>query len=138
VSSKPFVEPNVIYSRQEAAQMLGVSLATLKQMIRAGHLDVSRPAGIRRVFIRRACILDMLERTNHGSDTESLNSILQPSFATPAYRAAIPMPLAGTKPAASWNQPDDADALALRPRRATNMRRPPVRTSAPNHGGANR
>ncbi len=63
MSSKPIVDPNSVYSRAEAAHVLGVSLTTLKQLIRAGHLAVSRPEGIRRVFIKGASILEMLDRT---------------------------------------------------------------------------
>ncbi len=60
---KSAVDPNTVYSREEAARVLGCSLTTLKQLIRTGHLTVSRPEGIRRVFIKGASILEMLERT---------------------------------------------------------------------------
>ncbi len=55
------VEPNAIYSREETAQILGVSLSTLKRLIHQGQLRVSRPAGLRRIFIRGSSILEMLE-----------------------------------------------------------------------------
>ncbi len=63
MSAKPAIEANAIYTREEAAQVLGVSLSTLKHLIRAGHLVVSQPAGLRRVFIKGSSILDMLDRT---------------------------------------------------------------------------
>ena len=68
--AKDIVEPNAIYTREEAAQVLGVSLATLKRLIRAGHLVVSQPAGVRRIFIKGSSILQMLDETQrpaHGS-----------------------------------------------------------------------
>lgn len=60
---KPTIERNAIYSRREAAQALGVSLSTLKKLVDSGHLEVSRPPNMRRMFIQGASILDMLERT---------------------------------------------------------------------------
>ena len=63
MNSKTTLEPNAIYSRAETAHLLGISLTTLKQMIRSGHLVVSQPAGIRRVFIKGSSILEMLDRT---------------------------------------------------------------------------
>jgi excisionase family DNA binding protein len=63
VSTKPAIEPNAVYSREEAAQMLGVSLSTLKRMIAAGYLKASKLDGGRRVFIRGANILTMLDKS---------------------------------------------------------------------------
>lgn len=57
------IEPNAIYTRQETAQLLGISLSTLKQLIRTGQLRVSQPIGLRRVLIRGAGILEMLDRS---------------------------------------------------------------------------
>ena len=57
------VHPDAIYSREEAAQLLGVSLSTIKRLIAAGQLEASRPDGIRRIFIKGASILRMLEET---------------------------------------------------------------------------
>lgn len=68
VSSKPEIEPNAVYSRDETAQLLGVSLSTVKRMIAEGHLRASRLNGGRRIFIRGANILTMLDKatvTNH-------------------------------------------------------------------------
>ena len=70
MSSKPVIELNAIYSREEAAQILGISLSTLKHLIRAGHLVVSQPPGIRRVFIRGSSILEMLDRTSRTAPVE--------------------------------------------------------------------
>lgn len=60
---KPIIEANAIYSRREAALALGVSLSTLKKLIDAGYLEISRPTGMRRIFIKGSSILDMIERT---------------------------------------------------------------------------
>lgn len=60
---KPIINPNAVYSRQEAAEILGVSLSTLKKLIDSGHLQVSRPMGVRRIFIQGTSILEMLQVT---------------------------------------------------------------------------
>ncbi|MCA9915061.1 MAG: helix-turn-helix domain-containing protein [Anaerolineae bacterium] len=60
---KLHIEPGAVYSRQEAAEALGISLSTLKRLIKKGHLDVSKPAGMRRVFITEESILKMLDST---------------------------------------------------------------------------
>ena len=60
---RPSIDPNAIYSRQEAARLLGVSLSTLKKLINTGYLRVSRPPGLRRIFIKGESILAMLEAT---------------------------------------------------------------------------
>lgn len=57
------VHPDAIYSREEAAEVLGISLSTLKRLIAAGELEVSRPPSIRRIFIKGSSILRMLEET---------------------------------------------------------------------------
>ena len=57
------INPKAVYSRQETAEALGVSLSTLKKLIDAGYLRVSHPAGMRRIFIQGSSILEMLERT---------------------------------------------------------------------------
>lgn len=61
--TKSPIEPNAIYTREETAHLLSISLSTLKQIIRTGQLKVSQPAGLRRVFIRGASILEMLEQS---------------------------------------------------------------------------
>lgn len=62
-NTKHFIEGGVVYSRQEAAEALGISLSTLKRLIKNGHLKVSKPNGMRRVFITGESILAMLEDT---------------------------------------------------------------------------
>jgi excisionase family DNA binding protein len=57
------IEDGAVYSRQEAAEALGISLSTLKRLIKRGHLDVSKPDGMRRVFITGKSILGMLSTT---------------------------------------------------------------------------
>jgi excisionase family DNA binding protein len=63
VSLKPVIESGAVYSRQEAAAALGISLSTLKRLVKNGHLRVSKPNGMRRVFITGESILAMLDRT---------------------------------------------------------------------------
>jgi excisionase family DNA binding protein len=60
---KLHIEAGAIYSRQEAAEALGVSLSTLKRLIKKGHIEVSKPAGMRRVFIPGESILNMLNES---------------------------------------------------------------------------
>ncbi|MBK8030309.1 MAG: helix-turn-helix domain-containing protein [Chloroflexi bacterium] len=62
-SLKPRIEPGAVYSRQEAAEALGISLSTLKRLVKNGHLRVSKPNGMRRVFITGESILGMLNGT---------------------------------------------------------------------------
>lgn len=57
------IEPGAVYSRQEAAEALGISLSTLKRLVKNGHLRVSKPNGMRRVFITGESILAMLTDT---------------------------------------------------------------------------
>jgi predicted site-specific integrase-resolvase len=60
---KPVIEPGAVYSRREAALALGISLSTLKRLMKNGHLQVSKPHGMRRVFITGESILAMLNNT---------------------------------------------------------------------------
>lgn len=64
--AKQPIEPNAVYTRKEAAQCLGVSLSTLKYLIRTGQLAVSQPLGMRRMFIKGSSILEMLQQTERG------------------------------------------------------------------------
>jgi excisionase family DNA binding protein len=64
MADKPRIEIGAIYSRQEAAQALGISLSTLKRLVRRGHLKISKPEGMRRVFITGESILTMLQDTS--------------------------------------------------------------------------
>ena len=63
MSLKPVIEPGAVYSRQEAAEALGISLSTLKRLVKNGYLRVSKPIGMRRVFITGESILSMLDST---------------------------------------------------------------------------
>ncbi len=62
-TSKQTIDPRAVYSRQEAAEALGISLSTLKRLIARGYLKVSKPDGMRRVFITGDSILAMLNDT---------------------------------------------------------------------------
>ena len=68
MQAKPFVHENVVYSREEAADALGVSLSTLKRLITTGQLTASQPSGMRRVFIKGSSILQMLDNTKVETD----------------------------------------------------------------------
>jgi excisionase family DNA binding protein len=69
VKPKPVIEPNAVYSREEAAEILGVSLSTVKRMIAEGYLQVSRLNGGRRLFIRGVNILAMLDQATVQNQT---------------------------------------------------------------------
>jgi excisionase family DNA binding protein len=60
------INPDAVYSREEAAELLGVSLSSVKRLIAAGQLQASRPDSIRRIFIKGSSILQMLEETRIG------------------------------------------------------------------------
>lgn len=62
-TERPIIEQNRVYSREEVAEILNVSLSTVKRLIASGTLRVSSPVGMRRVLIRGQHILDMLEQT---------------------------------------------------------------------------
>ena len=57
------IQSDAVYSREEAADLLGVSLSTVKRLITAGQLEASRPDSIRRIFIKGSSILRMLDET---------------------------------------------------------------------------
>ncbi|MBI3359733.1 MAG: helix-turn-helix domain-containing protein [Chloroflexi bacterium] len=52
----PGIDITRVYAREEAAQILGVSLSTLKRMIASGELQIYRPNGQRRVMILGASL----------------------------------------------------------------------------------
>ena len=60
------IHSDAVYSREETAELLGVSLSTIKRLIAAGQLEASRPESIRRVFIKGSSIMRMLEATKIG------------------------------------------------------------------------
>ena len=68
MQARPPIHENTVYSREEAADALGVSLSTLKRLIATGQLSASQPAGMRRVFIKGSSILQMLDDTKVESD----------------------------------------------------------------------
>lgn len=66
-SERPPIVPNRVYSREEVAEVLNVSLSTVKRLMASGELRASQPPGMRRVFITGQAILDMIERNEKKS-----------------------------------------------------------------------
>lgn len=64
-SLRPPIEPNRVYSRAEVAEILNVSLSTVKRLLATGQLRASQPPGIRRVFVTGQAILDMLQASEN-------------------------------------------------------------------------
>ncbi|MCU0463280.1 MAG: helix-turn-helix domain-containing protein [Anaerolineae bacterium] len=62
-TNKQTIDPGAVYSRQEASEALGISLSTLKRLIARGYLKISKPQGMRRVFITGDSLLAMLNNT---------------------------------------------------------------------------
>jgi excisionase family DNA binding protein len=62
-SQRPAIEPNRVYSREEVAEILNISLSSVKRLIQARRLRVSQPPGMRRVLILGQHILDLLNST---------------------------------------------------------------------------
>jgi len=70
-TERPVIEPNRVYSREEVAEILNVSLSTVKRLIRARRLRVSQPPGMRRVLILGQSVLDMIADTEiHAPDDD--------------------------------------------------------------------
>ncbi len=69
-TERQLIEPNRVYSREEVAEVLNVSLSTVKRLIASGHLRVSQPPGMRRVLILGQHILDLLAATERLPDDE--------------------------------------------------------------------
>jgi excisionase family DNA binding protein len=69
-NERPPIVPTRVYSRAEVAEILNVSLSTVKRLLASGQLRASQPPGLRRVFITGQAILDMLEA--HPADPASL------------------------------------------------------------------
>jgi len=59
-TERPPIEPNRVYSREEVAEVLTISLSTVKRLIASGDLRVSQPRGMRRVLILGQHMLDLL------------------------------------------------------------------------------
>lgn len=62
-SERPVIEPNRVYSREETAEVLNVSLSTIKRLIASRQLRVSQPPGMRRVLILGQHILELITAT---------------------------------------------------------------------------
>lgn len=60
-TERPPIVSTRVYSRAEVAEILNVSMSTVKRLLASGELRASQPAGLRRVFITGQAILDMLE-----------------------------------------------------------------------------
>ncbi|WP_119072442.1 helix-turn-helix domain-containing protein [Aggregatilinea lenta] len=67
-TERPPVEPLRIYSREEVAEILNVSLSTVKRLLASGQLRSSQPEGLRRVFITGQAILDLLASSESPPD----------------------------------------------------------------------
>ena len=74
-SKRPAIEPNRVYSREEVAEVLNVSLSTIKRLIASGMLRVSSPVGMRRVLIRGQHILDMLDASEVKSGSRKAHDL---------------------------------------------------------------
>lgn len=61
-TQRPPIVPNRVYSRDEVAEILTVSLSTVKRLLASGELRASQPPGMRRVLITGQAILEMLDR----------------------------------------------------------------------------
>ncbi len=59
-----------MYSREEVAELLNVSLSTVKRLIAARRLRASQPPGMRRVLILGQHILDLLEVSEINRDRQ--------------------------------------------------------------------
>jgi excisionase family DNA binding protein len=78
-TQRPIIEANRVYSREEVAEILNVSLSTVKRLIASRRLRVSQPPGMRRVLIRGQHILDLLVEsevipTDDEAETDSAES----------------------------------------------------------------
>lgn len=60
-TERPPIVATRVYSRNEVAEILNVSLSTVKRLLASGELRSSQPPGLRRVFITGQAILDMIE-----------------------------------------------------------------------------
>ncbi len=62
-TERPPIEPMRVYSRDEVAEILNISLSTVKRLLASGQLRASQLPGMRRVFITGQSILDMLDES---------------------------------------------------------------------------
>ena len=72
-TERPPILPTRVYSRAEVAEILDVSLSTVKRLLASGQLRASQPEGLRRVFITGQAILDLLDATTRprGDDHDT-------------------------------------------------------------------
>lgn len=61
--NRPVIEPMRVYSREEVAEILNLSLSSVKRLLRTKQIRASQPDGMRRVFITGQAILDFLQDT---------------------------------------------------------------------------
>ena len=73
-TNRPPIEPNRVYSRVEVAEILNVSLSTVKRAIASGQIRASQPPGMRRVFITGQAILEMLDENEMKTRKKSSKS----------------------------------------------------------------
>jgi excisionase family DNA binding protein len=69
-TERPPILPTRVYSRSEVAEILNVSLSTVKRLLASGELRSSQPQGLRRVFITGQAILEMLAESDSSRSTE--------------------------------------------------------------------
>ena len=69
-AKRPPIEAKRVYSREEVAELLNVSLSTVKRLIAARRLRASQPPGMRRVLILGQHILDLLEVSEINPDRQ--------------------------------------------------------------------
>jgi len=69
-SERPPIVPTRVYSRAEVAEILNVSLSTVKRLLASGQLRASQPLGLRRVFITGQAVLDMLQANVANTDAD--------------------------------------------------------------------
>ncbi len=73
-TERPPIVPTRVYSRSEVAEILNVSLSTVKRLLASGELRSSQPPGLRRVFITGQAILDMLEESESSRQAEAVSN----------------------------------------------------------------
>ncbi|MFQ3536495.1 MAG: helix-turn-helix domain-containing protein [Aggregatilineales bacterium] len=81
-TQRPIIEPNRVYSREEVAEILNVSLSTVKRLIAARRLRVSQPPGMRRVLILGQHILNLLAESEVTYGGSAVNPSTDPNTAT--------------------------------------------------------
>ena len=70
-TERPTIVPARVYSRTEVAEILNISLSTVKRLLASGELRSSQPPGLRRVFITGQAILNMLAESETPKQVET-------------------------------------------------------------------